>query len=285
MAGSVNESTARGIVREAPERSDAPAGLTPQHPAPGSGLIVELFGPAAAGKTTLARALGGELARQGITVRVVSSARPAERRGEGEPDGSQFHGALTAPLNRARKVFAALGTLTPGARLDPLVLELISTIPPGNWVRATRARRYLAQLCDAWRTARDSDEVVIFDQGFLTSLCSLALLGRPVDRRALARGLALVPKPDLVVRIDTPRAVLAARLEKRLQRQGRLERLFENKIAVSLQQEELSAKLDALLDGNGCKLVRVSWLDRAGLARVVDRVAAEIVSRGTGIAA
>lgn len=286
MAGNANRSESPGIVREAPERSREAVGQVRLRPAPAQrGLIVELFGPAAAGKTTLARALGGELAQRGVAVRVVSSARPAEKRREDGRDRSRFPLAMVAPLTRASKVFAALGTLAPAARLDPLVRELISTIPPGNWVRATRVRRYLAQLCDAWRAARASGEVVIFDQGFLTSLCSLALLGGPADQRALARGLALVPKPDLLVRIDTPRAVLAARLERRLQRQGLLERLFENEIEVSLRQADLATELDTLLDAHGCRSMHVRWLDHAELARVADRVAGEIVSRRAGIAA
>ena len=146
-------------------------------------------------------------------------------------------------------------------------------------------RRYLAQLCCSWNSALASDSVVIFYQGFLTSLCSLALLAGPIDRRALARGLALIPEPDLLVRLDTPRAVLEARLQKRLRRQSSLERVFENDIDVSLRQIELSSTLNALLTERGRSSMRVSWIDRAGLASDVAAIAGEIVSRKGGVVA
>ena len=285
MVGSAHSPYSHQVIREAPERSHEAARPPFHRTADRRGLLVELFGPAAAGKTTLARALGEELTGKGIAARVVSSARPTEKHRNGEPARAQFDLGLTAPLARARKVVAALATFAPGKRLDPLIPALISTIPPGSWARLVRTRRYLAQLCDDWRAASTSSEVVIFDQGFLTALCSLALHAGSIDSGAMARALALVPEPDLLIRIDTPRATLTARLEKRLRRQGRLERLFENEITVSLRQQDLSAALDGLLEGHGRNSMRVSWLDREGLARVVDRVTGEIVSRGRGVAA
>ena len=250
-------------------------------------LIIELFGPAAAGKTTLAWALGAALDARGIAVRVVSSARPAEHPSPRGGNLPQPLSALTAPLARASKVTGALGSLIPGAPVDPLVRQLMEILPPGNWARTIRMRRYLAQLCRSWNSALASDSVVIFDQGFLTSLCSLALalFAGPIDRGTLARGLALIPEPDLLVRLDTPRAVLEARLQKRLRRQSSLERLFEYDIDVWLRQIELSSTLDALLTERGRSSMRVSWIDRAGLASDVAAIAGEIVSRKGGVVA
>jgi thymidylate kinase len=260
-----------------PECGDGAVGSSRHTPASTrTALIIELFGPAAAGKTTLARALGTALVARGIAVWVVSSARPAEQRRHERESLPQPRSRLMAPLARASKIFSALGTV------DRLVRQLVAVLPPGNWIRTLRARRYLTQLCQTWDAARGSDEVVIFDQGFLTSLCSLALLSGRIDRTALAHGLTLIPQPDLLVRIDTPREVLEARLQKRLRRQGALERLFENDIDVSLHQIDLSSTLDALLTERGHHSMRVSWIDRTGLASVVDAITLEVVSRRGG---
>lgn len=263
-----------------PECGDGAVGPSRLAPAPArTALIIELFGPAAAGKTTLARALGAALDERGIAVWVVSSARPAEQHRSQRDGQPQLRSRLMAPLTRTSKIVSALSALVPGTPVDPLVGQLIAALPPGGWIRTLRARRYLTQLCRTWAAARASDKVVIFDQGFFTSLCSLALLRGRIDRHALARGLTLIPQPDLLVRLDTPREVLEARLRKRLRRQGVLERLFENDIDVSLHQIELTSALDALKTERGHRSIPVSWIDRTGLASVVDAITREVVSR------
>ncbi len=270
----------RFVVRE---RDDGAVSLSGHAAAVGRrALIIELFGPAAAGKTTLTRALGEALDARGIAVRIVSSARPAERARPHGRDLPHTRSPLTAPLARASKLFSALGTLIPGATVDPVVRQLMQALPSGSWIRTLRLRRYLAHLCRSWNAARASDGVVIFDQGFVNLLGSLALFAGPIDRCALARGLALFPEPDLLVRLDTPRAVLEARLEKRLRRQSAIERLFENNVGVCPRQIELTSTLDSLLAESGRHVTRVRWVDRAELATAVDAITTEILARRGG---
>jgi thymidylate kinase len=277
------EGTATMIARK---RDGAPATQGAAHAwrraEPQGARVIELFGPAAAGKSTLARALAVAFEERNIPVNVVASARPAEqvRRHDGSWSGTPS--LLHAPLARALKLFDALGALRPGAPVDPLVAELMAILPPGEWIRALRARRYLAQLCRTWRATRTSRGVVIFDQGFVTLLSSLALRAGPINEHALARGLALVPQPDLLVRLDPSRDVIEARLEKRLSRQSALERIFENRIAVSLRQIDLSVKLDALLAEQGRPAMRVSWRDRAQIPCIATRIVDEVFPRGGG---
>jgi hypothetical protein len=243
------------------------------------GLVIELFGPAASGKTTFARALEAALNVRGVPVRLIGSSRPAEKSSRQPGGGMQAGSMLRAPLARASKLFTALGAMAPGVAIDPLVGRLMEALPPISWVKSIRVRRYLRNLCGSWNAALASDRVAIFDQGFMNSLCSLALFSGAVDRRVISRGLSLVPVPDLLIRVETPRDVLRARLEERLHRQGAFERLFESGIETSLRQIELSAILDDLLAERGRHSTRVSWHGRDGLAAAVEAIADGIVSR------
>ena len=189
---------------------------------------------------------------------------------------------MTAPLSRASKLFAALGALVPGVPTEPLVRQLIETLPPKGWIGPLRVRRYLRNLCRSWDAALTSQDVVIFDQGFMNSLCSLALFSGLDDRHSLARGLSLLPVPDLLIRVDTPRETLKARLDKRLRHLGTIERNFERDIETALRQVELSSCLDDLLAERGRHSLHVSWSDRDGLERAVGVIADEIMSRKKG---
>src|SRR5688572_6657541 len=98
------------------------------------GLIVELFGPAACGKTTLGQALEKVLKVRGVPVRLEASLRPREY---SSTEAHPFIG-LTAPLSRASKIFAALGTATTAVKTNPLVREMFQALPPKEWLASIR---------------------------------------------------------------------------------------------------------------------------------------------------
>jgi hypothetical protein len=127
--------------------------------------------------------------------------------------------------------------------------------------------------------ASTSDRIVIFDQGFVTALCSMALLARSVDRSAILRGLALTPRPNLLIRLDAPREALEARLRARLDRQSAVERLFEVDLQTSLRQIETSREVAHIVQEQGGSMMHVSSLDRRLLEKSVDRIVREVKSR------
>lgn len=236
-------------------------------------VLVELFGPAACGKTTLARAVETALGAGGVPVRLVASSRPQES----GPTQAQLAAVVTAPLSRAFKLFAALGALTSPA--DPLERKFMEMLPPKGWMGQLRVRRYLRNLFRSWDAARKLRSVVIFDQGFMNALCSMALYSDLVDREVLRKSIALLPTPDVLVRVGTPRDILTTRLTKRLQRQGPIERLFERKIEVALRQVEIFSQLDELLIAQGRSFLHVCGQDHEGLEKAVGTIVDEVFRR------
>jgi thymidylate kinase len=244
-------------------------------------MIIELFGPPAAGKTTLARALATALEKNGFDVQLIVSPRPAERgpiQVETTRALSSYRTALTAPLSRAAKLVSAAPVLLAGARSDQLTASLMDLLPLRTLLWSVRYRRYLSLLSRSWRMAASSDRIVIFDQGFLTALCSMALLARFVDRSVIVRGLALIPRPNLLIRLDAPREELEVRLRARIARQGAIERLFEFDLQTNLQQIETTNDVAHMLQEQGGRMMHVSSLDRRLLEKAVDRIAREAKS-------
>jgi thymidylate kinase len=245
-------------------------------------MIIELFGPPAVGKTTLAHALATELEKNGFDIQLIMSSRPAERGSiqvESTRALSRWKTALAAPLSRTAKLVGAGPVLLAGARSDELTASLMDLLPPRTLLWSVRYRRFLFLLSRSWMRASTSDRIVIFDQGFLTALCSMALLARHVDRSVIVRGLALIPRPNLLVRLDAPREILEARLRVRLGRQGAVERLFELDLQTSLQQIDTTNDVARTLEEQGGHMIHVTSLDRGLLEKAVDRIVREAKSR------
>jgi thymidylate kinase len=244
-------------------------------------MIIELFGPPAAGKTTFAHALATALEKNDFDVQLIVSLRPAERDSiqvESTPALSWCRTALVAPLSRAAKLASAAPVMLAGERSDELTANLMDLMPPRTLLWAVRYRRFLSLLSRSWKMASTSDRIVIFDQGFMTALCSMPLLARSVDRSVMVRALALIPRPNLLIRLDAPRETLEARLRARLGRQGALERLFELDLQTNLQQIETTNDVAHMLHEQGGRMMHVGSFDRRLLENAIDRIVREAKS-------
>jgi hypothetical protein len=107
----------------------------------------------------------------------------------------------------------------------------------------------------------------------------MALLARHVDRSAIVRGLTLIPRPNLLVRLDAPREILEARLRARLGRQGAVERLFELDLQTSLLQIDTTNDVAQTLEEQGGRMIHVTSLDHGLLEKAVDRIVRATKSR------
>jgi GTPase SAR1 family protein len=206
----------------------------------GERMIVELFGPSGVGKTTLSHALASALRDNGYPVELVSSARPSEQPCNGRPDSPMAR--LRAHLSRATKVAGAIAASLPSSQESPLETELMSMLVTESLSTRARNRRYLLSLRNSWTDASSSERITIFDQGYLSALCSIVCRNRPLSR-AMSSVLERLPKPHILVCVDAPASVVEARLRTRLSELGPIGRMLELDVTTTLRQVAIAAEL------------------------------------------
>jgi thymidylate kinase len=170
------------------------------------GTTVALIGCDGAGKTTVARALEREAdlpiryLYMGVSAEASNRQLPTTRlanlvkraRGGG---GSQHPLPVVAPAHPAGRVRTARRSVRAALRLANRLAE--------EWYRQLIAQAYRAR-----------GEIVVFDRHFVADYHAydIAASGRPLARRIHGWVLSRAyPKPDLVVFLDAPPAVLHAR--------------------------------------------------------------------------
>ncbi len=245
-------------------------------------MIIELFGAPASGKSTLAKALHAALQEDGLSVRLNASARPAEKKstawGSASINGpSSF--SVTAPLSRAGKIASAVKGLVSGDLKSEVGDQLLTLLPPQKWVSRVRLQRYLSILEQSHKSGRAYNGITLIDQGYVTALCSLGVRAKQFDPLNLIKGLRLIPRPDLLIYVDTPNEILRARLNKRLDRLSAFERLFEQDIQANSKQVEMVQRVAILLQDHRWPTVSVSWSDRDGLEAAVNKILLKITAQ------
>lgn len=222
-------------------------------------IIVELFGPSGAGKTTIADALAFRLRQEGYAVRAVIGRRT-----------HLFSRSLT-------RSFEVIQSWSRGARQTHLVAAVMKLLPPHSLLWSMRLRGYLSHLCDEMSLGSNEDvDITLLDQGFVQAICSLVQLSGIVDRRRITVALACVPKPDLVIRVDAPLKILEARLVDRRQRLGPIQRGLELDLQKSLDQVKLVEMLFELMAAEGPPSVTVSCSDERSLAAAIETIMSEV---------
>ena len=228
-------------------------------------MIIELFGPPTAGKTTFARNLAAYLKGRGRAVELILSFRPAEtieRDGVGRP-APQPLAAMRRLTRPAIEYLACMGHMSVGSRQTSIASELLALLPPASPVSLVRLHQYITRLESSWRLVEQSDATVIIDQGFVQAVCSLVLHVRTPSASAIEQALALIPKADQWIRIDAPRYLLRARLEARRRGQNWIERRFELDTETSLRSIEVLNMLDPIFRQYAPRIARVdldeSW--------------------------
>ncbi|WP_214473689.1 AAA family ATPase [Mesorhizobium sp. dw_380] len=223
-------------------------------------MILELFGPSAAGKTTLASELVRVLQNQGHTVVLQT--------------GDRRH-----PIRRAAfKLFSTLHLRW--IRKRSLAADMLDVLPPRRELWAIRLKWHLEVLIRAWNKALASDDVIsIFDQGMVQSVSSLVLLSGITDRESLARALDLVPKPDLLIRLQAPREILEARLRERRRNLGIIQQLLEVDLQSSLDHIDHVNLVVEQLKSSRVPTICVESLDASSLATAAEAIARQVRER------
>ena len=201
-------------------------------------MIVELFGPPCAGKTTFARLLVSGLQARGLPARALISARASE---------------ADAPGGAARR--PATGTADAQAwkrdACEAVNKAMLRLLPPRSPIWQVRLRRYLRVLAASWARCDKSADVVVFDQGYTQALCSLVSLTRRPEPACVQAAADLLPRPALRINLTVPRGVLVARLAQRSRCLTLRERILEVDNATIIEQDRICSVLFDMLDGDG----------------------------------
>jgi hypothetical protein len=203
-------------------------------------MIVELFGPPCAGKTTFARMLASDLEARGLSARCVISARASEL------------DAAPADQRAAHRRSRAAETLVAQQEAcDAVNRAVLRLLPPRNWLWRFRLRRYLRTLATSWARGHAAADIMVFDQGYTQALCSLVSLARKPDPSCVRAAIDLLPEPALRIGLTVPRDVLVARLNQRARDLTFRERILELNSETILEQDRICAALFEILDGRG----------------------------------
>lgn len=237
-------------------------------------MIIELFGPPAAGKTTLALALHQCLEAAGREVRLAASLRPGEQPRQRELGYARGLARAGAPFLRLAKIVTALPKLLWSGQTSPVTTTVLQLLPPRSLASRIRYRRYLSILERTWANSKNSPGLTIIDQGYMSAISSLVLHGRPEHRVHIEDAIGMVPKADLIVCLDAPPEILRERISQRLGRQTRLERMFEVDLEDNLAQRDIVLDLKQRMMARNASMIEVSCLDQASLDRAVQRICA-----------
>jgi thymidylate kinase len=246
-------------------------------------MIIELFGPPGAGKTTFARALTARLRERGQLAELKLSFRPTEGLPVLDPCGPAAARYQNAVIHRLRRPLGEMLTIArhpfANSRDVKTAVHLVRLLPPANIFASIKNGQYISRLSHSWHEKSRAAHVVLFDQGFVQAVCSLALLAGAANDTAIANALDYAPMSDLLIRLEAPLELLRARLHDRRQLQSTIEQLFEPDLKTSLASISMMDRLHDLLLQRGRSVLSASSLDQRSLGESVNRIEKEVIKR------
>jgi hypothetical protein len=242
-------------------------------------MIIELFGPPGAGKTTFALALDRRMRESGHRTALRLSQRPTERISFGARAGP-YHNVTMQRLTRPLlETLSIAHRPRDNSRHLKTAVHLVGLLPPRGFFSSVKEFQYVIRLSHSWHQNSGFAELAIFDQGFVQAVCSLALLAGGASDTILANALNYAPKSDLLIRLNAPFEILEARLKNRHRRQTAMEQKFELKIEMSLASGTIIDRLHRVLLEQGRPVLGASSLDQRSLNESVRLIENEVTKR------
>ncbi|TPN33551.1 exopolysaccharide biosynthesis protein [Mesorhizobium sp. B2-3-3] len=238
-------------------------------------MIIEFFGSPGSGKTTFAHALAEQLRGKGYHAKVALSYKPGTRAGSFDLGIFLFVSRIvSAILSTARILVSSRG------RPNDLFisLSLVRLIPPKRRIWRARIWQYILHLSRRWSRAKQSSEIIIFDQGYVQAIGSLAAFNGSTDHATLAKALSLAPPADLTVRLVVPSVVVENRLRRRMEREPPAERIFEADMNVNMRSLGVFESINDLLAISGRKVISVENADGRSKFNGICKVEKQIIS-------
>jgi hypothetical protein len=160
-----------------------------------------------------------------------------------------------------------------------MAVHLVRLLPPTGVFASIKNGQYISRLSHSWHEKSCAAHVVLFDQGFVQAVCSLALLAGVVSDAEVADALDYAPTSDVLIRLEAPLELLKARLQDRRHCQSPIEQLFEPDLKTSLASISMIDRLHALLLRRGRSVLSASSLDHRSLGESVNMIEREVVRR------
>jgi RecA/RadA recombinase len=246
-------------------------------------MIIELFGPPGAGKTTFAHALVARLRERGHLAELNLSFRPTESLPVLDPCGAAAGRYQNVVVHRLSRPLSEMLTIArhpfANSRDVKTAVHLVRLLPPTNIFALIKNGQYISRLSHSWHEKSRAAHVVLFDQGFVQAVCSLALRAGAANDTPIANALDCAPISDLSIRLEAPLELLRARLNDRRRLQSAVEQLFEPDLKTSLASISMIDRLHDLLLQRGRSVLSASSLDQRSLGESVNMIEKEVIKR------
>ncbi|MER8898429.1 polysaccharide biosynthesis C-terminal domain-containing protein [Mesorhizobium sp. M0676] len=238
-------------------------------------MIIEFFGPPGSGKTTFAHALAQQLRGKGYHAKVALSYKPSTRAAKYDLGIFLFISRIVSAIFSTARIL-----LFSAGRADDISnsFAMVRMIPPKNRIWRARIWRYILHLSRCWKSAEQSPEITIFDQGYVQAIGSLAMFNGSTNPRTLEKALSLAPAADLTVRLLVPAAVVESRLRRRMELEPPAERIFEADLNVNMRSFAVFEAMHDLLTTSGREIISVEYTDGPSTFKSICRIERQILS-------